>query len=186
MNGELVKPPLSRLISLGILIFQRIPFKCFKSFKLVAVTWSEIKNLSLPMKSNVKLFVYLLFVYTPHQDIPWKLILIAKRIWIHNTTSMLTSLVLYLHQTTAMPLISCHTQTSSQTYEILNVNKYSKVHISRAPNSHIRMQIGENVCAIISKRNFRWCKTLNKELWPNAGITVTQASLSRQNGNSES
>lgn len=32
------------------------------------------------MKSNAKLFVYLLFVYTPHQDIPWKLIFIAKRI----------------------------------------------------------------------------------------------------------
>lgn len=138
------------------------------------------------MKSNAKLFVYLLFVYTPHQDIPWKLIFIAKRIWNHNTTSILTNLVLYLHQETATPLISCHAQTCTQTHETLNVNKYSKVHISRAPNSHIRMQIGENVCTIISKRNFRWFKTLNEDLWPNAGITVTQASLSRQNWNSES
>lgn len=86
---------------------------------------------------------------------------------------MLTNPVLYLQQATATPLISHHAQTSTQTHGILNVNKYSKVHISRAPNSHIRMQIGENVRAIIPKRNFTVFKTLNEGLWPNAEITVS-------------
>lgn len=131
------------------------------------------------MKSNIKLFVYLLFVDTPHQDIPWKLILIFRSIWNHNTTSMLTNLVLHPHQTTATSLIFVMHKHPLTPHEILNINKYSKVHISRAPNSHIRMQRDENVCTTISQRNFRWCKTLNDELWP-------KASLSRQNGNSES
>lgn len=124
INGESVNPPLPRLVSSGILIFQRIPSKCFKSFKLVAVTWSWIKNLPLPMKSKGKLFVYIVFVYTPHWDIPWKLILIAKIIWNHSTTSMLTNLVLFLRQVTTSPLfvlLVClfgHVQTSTQNMKL--------------------------------------------------------------------